>query len=224
MIEELNVLRDKSRGMYDAVGYDSAEAWLRGRSHGIGASEVAAVFGKSPWMTARELWEAKVHPENIKFKGNSDTERGHRSESHIRELYGIEMGVRAYDGTNIVLRSSRHPCMTASLDGFILEKDGPCVMEIKSVRGGNGDWSGDCIPVYYLLQVLAQLIVTGWREAILVARFCRNAGWDRAFERTYRIHADDYEEEMDRLAARVTRFWEENVKAGKAPAVKVPSI
>lgn len=225
MFEELNVLhQNECNGKYFVKACDSTKDWLAARAKGIGASEVAAILGKSPWMTARELWEEKVHPENVKFKGNADTERGHRSEAHIRELYEIEMGVRVYDGTNIILRSVEHPFMSCTLDGFILEKDGPCVMEIKSVRGVHGDWSEDCIPVYYLIQVLAQLIVTGWRKAILVARFCRNAGWDKAFERTYRIHASDYEDEMDRLAQKVKAFWEDNVMAKKAPGVRVPSI
>ena len=224
MIEELNVLRDKSNGMYYAVGYSNRSAWLDGRANGIGASEVAAVLGKSPWMTERELWESKVNPSSRKHNGNADTERGSRSEEHIRELYGIEMGCRVYDGTNIILRSAEYPFMTASLDGFILEKDGPCVMEIKSVRKSGGDWSDDTMPNYYLLQVLAQLVVTGWKEAILVARFCRSQGWDKAFERTYRIYASDYGDAMTKLVGKVASFWTNNVLANKAPGVRVPSI
>lgn len=224
MIESLNVLRDKADGKYEAVGYPDRKAWLAGRAKGIGASEVAAVFGKSPWMTERELWERKVFPGEAEPSGNADTERGSRSEEHIRELYGIEMGCRVYDGTNIVLRSSKYPFMTASLDGFILEKDGPCVMEIKSVRTRGPGWGEDTIPNYYLLQVLAQLVVTGWKEAILVARFCRCPGWDKAYERTYNIHASDYEDAMDKLVKKVKNFWEGHVLTGKAPGVRVPSI
>lgn len=37
----------------------SAE-WLAARREGIGASDIAAVFGESPWVTPRQLWEAKL--------------------------------------------------------------------------------------------------------------------------------------------------------------------
>ena len=37
------------------------EEWKRYRTQGIGGSDAAAVCGISPWTTARDLYEEKVH-------------------------------------------------------------------------------------------------------------------------------------------------------------------
>lgn len=40
--------------------YHDEEAWLAFRRTGIGGSEIAAIFGEHPFITARELWEKKT--------------------------------------------------------------------------------------------------------------------------------------------------------------------
>ena len=42
------------------IEYADRESWLAGRKNSIGASEVAAAIGISPFMTPNELWEIKT--------------------------------------------------------------------------------------------------------------------------------------------------------------------
>lgn len=231
--EVAQFLNDMSGGKYAAYAYQTREEWLFARNCSIGASEAAAVMGKSPWMNERQLWEKKSGKANAcESAGNADTMRGSLSESHIRELYAIETGLEVLDGTNIIIRSVEHPWMTCSLDGIIVHREPTCsiaepvipvIMEIKSARAG-ADWTDDTMPNYYLIQVLHQLSVTGWDEARLVARHPRSKDWPKAFEREYTVRREDYEKEIEKLVEKERKFWYDNVQLGKPPKVRVPTI
>lgn len=227
-----NILSVVSDMKYLAKSYSSREDWLKGRACSIGASEAAAVMGKSPWMNERQLWERKMGKLK-ESEGNADTMRGTKSEGHIRALYEIEMGTEVLDGTNIILRSIQYPFMTCSLDGIILHQEPihsmaepiiPTILEIKSVRQGGGDWSDTTIPNYYLIQILHQLAVTGWHEAKLLARFCMSDGWEKSYSKVYTFHREEYEEEIEKLIKKERRFWEDCVIAQRPPKVSVPMI
>src|SRR5512141_3142914 len=41
------------------INYESRDKWLEARNLGIGASESAALFGLSPWMSPFSLWADK---------------------------------------------------------------------------------------------------------------------------------------------------------------------
>lgn len=211
-------------GVFTISTYDTRADWLMGRMDGIGASEAAAVCGKSPWMTEKELWQRKTGQFLEEDKGNADTQRGTLSESHIRELFGIEMGLEVWDGTGMLLRSTEHPFMTASLDGFYEEDGKPVVLEIKSVRRRGEEWADGCIPNHYLIQCLHQLIVTGWDKAVLRARFCSSPDYPKAYENSYVINREDYEDTIASLIKKEHHFWAYNVIQRKAPSVRMPSI
>ena len=230
--ETAKFLRKISGGKYTVEVYADHESWLNGRMNGIGASEAAAVLGKSPWMNERQLWERKKSPV-AESGGNADTLRGHLSEEHIRELYAIETNQEVLDGTNIILRSVEHPFMTASLDGIIVHREPPCsmaepiiasILEIKSVRNGGNEWTDDTMPNYYILQVLHQLAVTGWMDAKLLARFCRTYSWPKAYEREYLVRTCDYHDAIDKLIQKEQKFWEWNVVGNHVPRVSLPEL
>jgi putative phage-type endonuclease len=54
--------------------------WHQWRAHGIGASEIAALYGKHPYMTEYQLWLQKIGQAES-FQGNVATEHGQRLES-----------------------------------------------------------------------------------------------------------------------------------------------
>ena len=223
-IEFLNAFSD---GKYEIKIFPDRTAWLKGRSNTIGASEAAAVIGKSPWMNEVELWERK-RGKAVEEKCNADMSRGQRSEAHIRELYSIEMGYDILDGTNIMLVSNEYPFMSCTLDGILLEHDKdwseiPVIFEIKSSRK-NDMWGDDTIPEHYLIQILHQFAVTGWDKAVLRVRFFASPNYPTAFEKSYLFYRKDYEYEINALVFNEMRFWEANVKGGGRPSVKMPSI
>ena len=115
--ERLNKLSELSDDEYSPWLHPDEDAWRQARSGSIGASDAAAVMGISPWKTEAQLWDEKANGKTLDFH-NSDTVRGHRSEIHILELYGIETGRKIFSGERIMLTSKRNPFMSCTLDGI----------------------------------------------------------------------------------------------------------
>ena len=217
-------LSELSKGEYESVLFMQDDKWREGRKHSIGASDAAAVMGISPWKTEAQLWDEKANGKMLDFH-NSDTVRGHRSESHILELYGIETGRKIFSGERIMLMSNRNSFMSCTLDGIdFTDENNPIIIEVKSVKFSHGEWSDDRIPDYYFTQLLHQLAVTGWDEAILLVRFTRNEGWESASERLYHVKRADVQDQIDKLARKESKFWNEYVVKKRRPPCRMPTI
>ena len=217
-------LSELSKGEYESVLFMQDDKWREGRKHSIGASDAAAVMGISPWKTEAQLWDEKANGKTLDFN-NSDTVRGHRSENHILELYGIETGRKIFSGERIMLMSNHNPFMSCTLDGIdFTDEDNPIIIEVKSVKFSHGDWSDDKIPDYYFTQLLHQLAVTGWNEAILLVRFTRNEGWESASERMYHVKREDVQNQIDKLVRKEGKFWNEYVLNKRRPPCRMPTL
>lgn len=217
-------LSELSKGEYESVLFMQDDKWREGRKHSIGASDAAAVMGISPWKTEAQLWDEKANGKMLDFH-NSDTVRGHRSENHILELYGIETGRKIFSGERIMLMSNRNSFMSCTLDGIdFTDENNPIIIEVKSVKFSHGEWSDDRIPDYYFTQLLHQLAVTGWDEAILLVRFTRNEGWESASERLYHVKRADVQDQIDKLARKESKFWNEYVVKKRRPPCRMPTL
>lgn len=217
-------LSELSKGEYESVLFMQDDKWREGRKHSIGASDAAAVMGISPWKTEAQLWDEKANGKTLDFH-NSDTVRGHRSEIHILELYGIETGRKIFSGERIMLTSNRNSFMSCTLDGIDFTDEGnPIIIEVKSVKFSHGEWSDEKIPDYYFTQLLHQLAVTGWDEAILLVRFTRNEGWESASERMYHVRRDDVQDQIDKLVRKESKFWNEYVVNKMRPPCRMPTL
>lgn len=217
-------LSELSKGEYESVLFMQDDKWREGRKHSIGASDSAAVMGISPWKTEAQLWDEKANGKMLDFH-NADTVRGHRSENHILELYGIETGRKIFSGERIMLMSNHNSFMSCTLDGIdFTDENNPVIIEIKSVKFSHGEWSDDKIPDYYFTQLLHQLAVTGWNEAVLLVRFTRNKEWESASERMYHVKREDVQDQIDKLVRKESKFWNEYVVNKKRPPCRMPTL
>jgi predicted phage-related endonuclease len=185
------------------------------RASVVGASEVAALFGASPWLTHFELWHRKngtiATPDfdALDDNGVPENERvywGVRLEPAIieaaKERYGYtdrEQLARLDNGKGL----GGHPDRRV-----ICPERGPGILEVKMV-----DWIirkswGDEPPLNYLLQSQAYQGLDGvaWGDVLVLVggnkleRFC--------YDFRPKIYAD--------IERRVEAFWA-SVRAGKAP-------
>ena len=222
--KRLNKLSELSGNEYNPWLHPNEDAWRQARQNSIGASDAAAVMGISPWKTEAQLWDEKANGKTLDFH-NADTVRGHRSESHILELYGIETGRKIFSGERIMLMSNHIPFMSCTLDGIdFTDENNPIIIEVKSVKFSHGEWSDEKIPDYYFTQLLHQLAVTGWNEAILLVRFTRNEGWESASERMYHVKREDVQDQIDKLVRKENKFWNEYVVNKKRPPCRMPTL
>ena len=221
------LLDSLSNGKFGSVRCDSRSGWLAQRLKSIGSSDAAAVMGMSPYMSEADLWERKRTSTITESEENDDMRRGHESEPLLLSLYSIETGHGVLWGDGIILRSKKHPFMSATLDGIGIDPSDaePYVIEVKSISRKGDDWTDDTVPVHYYLQVLHQLSVTGWKKAVLLARFCRTEwGGDSAYERCYHFDRAELEKEISSLEKVEEKFWNECVVGGMRPAVRVPEV
>ena len=195
----------------------SHEEWLKAREEGIGASEVAAILGISPWETPFSLYLKKTH-QAPPTEENDAMRRGHYLEDAVVQWWMHETGEQVIKASaaDIIYVHPEFPYMRVTPDRIV--KGRKKILEVKSTA----IQMGETIPDYYLAQVTYQMYVTGIHQAELI--YIQGG-------LTFGRFIVDYDEEFaEFIAAKVTEFWNENVLGGKEPdaicvedlAVKVP--
>ena len=146
------------------------ERWLECRAHGpkgtipytVGGSDVAAIFGVSPWTTPLELWMIKKGRMKAPIKANQDQlMMGHLLEPIAAYWYQQKTGNMVYDDTNLYQHAD-HPWALADFDRRFVRKedDAPGILECKSCTYHKaGDWAEGAFPIYYELQLRFYLSV-----------------------------------------------------------------
>jgi predicted phage-related endonuclease len=127
------------------------------RLSGIGASEIAAVAGLSPWQTPLDVYAAKVAP--VAVAENENMERGVELESALigwtsRRPQCADLIIRPNDA---LYRSEAHPFCIATPDALGYQRgslDRP-VLDVEVKSPGNPDaWRDPAddptgFPIYY---------------------------------------------------------------------------
>jgi putative phage-type endonuclease len=155
-------------GMIVCSSQVDRDVWLEQRATGLGASDVAAVFGVSRWSTPWDVWAEKtgrVQPE----PENEAQLRGRILEDGIADLWVASLPkdqpVRLR--RQGLMRHRLHRWMLATVDRLSVCTLDRCVTEIKSAVDLS-EWDGDETPVAYQLQTQQQLAVTGRDHAHVV--------------------------------------------------------
>lgn len=148
---------------YTREEHPTKDAWLKGRRHGIGASDASAVLGLNPWKSPLALYAEKLELSEPSDEETEAMEWGTRLEPVIAEKYQAATGrqlapVEPYT----IYRSRRHPFMTATFDRLILgDPRGLGILQIKAVGAFKAeDWE-DEPPVYYQVQTQQEAMVAG---------------------------------------------------------------
>jgi putative phage-type endonuclease len=153
----------------DTAGMDRP-TWLACRMHGpkgdipytVGGSDVAAIFGVSPWITPLELWMIKKGRAKPAAKANANQlEMGHFLEPIAAHFYAVKTGNTVIEDTNMYQHAD-HKYALADFDRrFIRTVDGePGILECKSCTYHNAsEWADGKYPLYYEFQLRYYLAV-----------------------------------------------------------------
>lgn len=217
------------------------DEWLALRLKGIGGSEAAAVIGQSPWCSNVELWKRKTgRATSPDISNNGAVQYGHDAEPLLRGLFALDYADRyrtEYLSEFDMVCHPEHPYIFATLDGRLTElatgRKG--VLEIKTtsiLRSMQKEhWWKDgkpCIPQQYFIQVLHQLLATGWDFAILHAQLRYEYGDNpediRSERRTYTIERSNHLEDLEYLQQKEVEFWERYVMWDVCPPQILPEI
>lgn len=208
------------------------QEWLKKRSKGIGGSDAAAIVGLNQWKTNVRLWEEKtgrVKPEDI--SGKDVVQYGIKSENHLRELFKLdfpqyEVGYQEY----FLHKHPEYDFLYATLDGELIEKEtgSKGVLEIKTCQIMNSvmmlKWKGR-IPDSYYIQILHQLLVTGWDFAVMKANLKTEWFEETAIQvKHYTIKREEVLADMEFLLEKELEFWNHNVLRNIKPNLILPSV
>lgn len=185
--------------------------WRKLRSAHVGASEVASLFGLSPYLTKWQLWM---------YKSGRLPEPDLDDVAHIRAGRHFEPAISAYaaDKFGITLRKVRRYLsddicagMGASLDYEQIGTGSLIPTEIKwSVFGDGWEYEGDVItvaPEQYLIQVQHQIACAGAAQAQVIAYIGNDAR---------RMIVPRREPIIDALRSEVADFWK-SIRAKEEP-------
>ena len=151
------------------------DTWLAERRKGIGASEIAAVMGISPWESPFSLYWRKVN--GWSYAASAQMEWGTRLEDAIAQKYAHEHGddwlVRPAG-----LMVGPEPWILGTPDRLLdtaIPGIGICgVLELKTAHSADewGEPGTDDIPVYYRAQVQWLMLVVGvdWAHVAVLIR------------------------------------------------------
>ena len=209
------------------------EEWLKVRLQGIGASEASAVIGCNPYMSNVDLWRLKTDRKQAQdISSNAHVQYGHDAEGPLRELFALDYPqyVVSYGGAFDMVHNPEHPFIFATLDGRLKEKatgrlgvyEGKTTEILRSMQ--KEKWK-DRIPDNYYVQVIHQLIATGWDFAVLNAQMKRVFDGDvRTETRRYIIERAEVQDDIDYLLAEEVKFWTEYVQKDREPPLILPEI
>lgn len=196
--------------------------WLEWRRSGIGASDVAAILGISPWASPWSIWADKVGllPHDDDHDDDDPREFGKRAEAMLAPWFEDRTGYHLA-AQQAALTHAEIDHHLATLDGLVCDTE-PAVNHLELWRLGfaqalgtgeiktdfGSPWSE--IPPHYQGQGQWQLHVTGldrvWFAVLHGRRF-----------RVYEMERD--QADIDLIVARVDEFWHDHVLAGIPPAV-----
>lgn len=181
------------------------DEWLKMRNEGVGASEVGALLGLSPYETPFGLYLKKTgqiepEPENEAMK------MGHYLEPVVAQLWEEATGEKVIKASaaDIIYVHPEYDFMRATPDRIVKGKKK--LLEIKTTVT-NVD--PDDIYPHWIAQVMYQMYVTGIHEADLA--------WLVQGRYFGYAHIPYDEEFANFIAERVKEFWLDNVKGGKEP-------
>lgn len=215
--------------LYDPT---TREEWLRCRMNGIGGSQAGAAIGKNKYMSNVELWEIKTgrkKPDDISDK--PAVKYGKNAEEHIRAIFALDNPQYIIDYHEFrMYANDDEQWLYATLDGELTHKETSerGILEIKTATIMNSmqwkEWDNS-IPDSYYIQLLHQLLATGWDFAILRAyiRHFNKSNELVATVKDYTIKRKDVEEDMDYLLMKEKEFWR-YVVDDKRPPLILPSI
>lgn len=187
------------------------EMWLKCREHGpkgnieytVGGSDVATIFGLSPWTTPLELWMVKKGRMKPKSPPNPDQlAMGHMLEPIAAHFYAQRTGNTITDD-NYLYQHATLEYALANIDRrYTRKEDGEGgVLECKSLTYHKAaDWADGAIPIYYELQLRYYLAVLEEKHGAFSALWGNNPENDLATPHIERVQAkeDIIFEKLDR--------------------------
>ena len=186
----------------DTKGMDR-ERWLECRMHGpkgdieytVGGSDVAAIFGLSPFITPLELWRVKKGlMEPPKSRNEDQLEMGQLLEPIVAHWYGKKTGFKVIEDSGMYQHAD-HDYALVNIDYRFEEPSGATgVLECKTTTYHKAsEWADGALPIYYEFQLRYYLAVMDQDVGDFACLWGNNPNNDMA---TPRLLRDKFKEDL----------------------------
>jgi putative phage-type endonuclease len=193
----------------------SSQEWHAWRAEGIGASDVGAILGISPFGSRYTVWAEKAHGVVV-FTENEATEFGKRAERMLAEWFHDRTGLHVV-GEQTWCSHRDHSWRRATVDGFVAESEDSALADVLGVWEAKTTsvTAWDEIPPHIQAQVQWQLHVTDMTHAWVTTLHGRRL-------EVYEVERDDSDVEF--IVGEVESFWNVNVLGNVPPAVDASDL
>ncbi len=197
------------------------------RNQGLGGSDIAAVFGLSPFKSPVQLWaEKRQLPQRQADPQGLHLRLGHHLEPFIANEFERDTGLSTHHHLQACVHPD-YPMFYGHIDRFITEpgaalwddSGGLCargILECKSAhafaRNQWGEAGSDQMPAAYLLQVVWYLALTGCKQATVAVLL---GNQEIAY---YEVARD--RELVVLVLTKAKAFWDHHIVAGVPPAAR----
>jgi putative phage-type endonuclease len=200
------------------VGWGTSRAeWLAARRRGLGASDVTAVLGFSPYRSPWQVWAEKTGVWRPTDEPSEAADLGNSLEPWLRARLAERLDAPVLRTPHQLYAHPEHPWRLASPDGCVPATGHGVECKTAGLAGGFGPpdgWGDESIPLGYEFQVRWQMHVCGW-PAVEVVALLANVGvrhW--TITRDLGVEAD--------LVAQVDQWWTTHVVGGAEPPMSPP--
>lgn len=194
---------------------------LEERRLGIGGSDVGALFGLSPFLTAMDVYLSKV--KEMPDKKSAAKDRGNNEEDGILDWYQKHSGILIKKPMYSFVHPE-HSFLRANLDGLSI--DTQIVIEAKSIiaskRSEWGQEGTNQIPPHYLLQVAHYCLVCDAPEARLIVKWAPLKEEGKEWKGSpYSVYVYKRDERLEKaIIQKAKAFWTNHVLANVPPPVQ----
>lgn len=157
--------------MPELFTYETDEEWLALKDEDLSSTEIAAMYGLSPYCTPFELWTRKHEHFRLVLEENERMKWGKRLERVIAEGVAEDLGIKVRH-IGGYMRHSTVAHFGSSFDFEIVSHErGPGLMEIKAVDKFiyMDEWTKDEAPAHIETQVQVQMEVADRDWCLIVA-------------------------------------------------------
>lgn len=199
---------------------DDRVAWLAERRRGLGASDIAAILGVSPWASPWSVWVDKTGLYVDEDEPADHLQFGLDLEPTIASWFERRRPGLFVTSRQRLVAHPEIPWALATLDGLVVDGGDACWLEYRlddalavfeSKYSADARW--DEVPEHYRIQCLWQLLVTGLDVAYLAVM---HLAFGRPRFEVYEVARD--QAAIDRMLVAAERFWMGHVVAGIPPA------
>lgn len=211
-LEYIDPLNYKCPEIIQDASEMSAEEWQEIRKKSIGSSEVAKIFGDSPYSTNLDLYYEKTGCEIVLEDSIVEKERKERLflYGHLMEDYLHLITEQLFPNAKVVIdtniyASPKQKYMTVNLDRMMQLEDGSWVhVEYKTASEfSESDWIDNQIPQHYKRQLIQCQHIMGVWVSYIIVLFSRDKYLVRKYERDLTAEYEQIQE--------VSKFWNNHI-------------